>query len=133
MPEASRQKTVLLVEDNALNMKLAAELLTLNGFEVLRAFDGESALQTLKERRADVVLLDLHLPGMDGFEVFKQIKGDPRTHPIKVVALTASAMREEEEQIMDLGFDDYIAKPIDTKRFVKKVQELTRDTHPPHG
>lgn len=122
---AEAKKTVLIVEDNPLNMKLAADLLELNGFAVLKAADGEAALQLLKHQRPDLALLDIHLPGMDGVELFRRIHDDPACAQLKIVALTASAMREDEEQIREAGFHDYIAKPIDIKQFVRKVRALT--------
>lgn len=118
----SEKPTVLVVEDHPLNMKLAADLLELNGFQVIKATDGESALQMLQSARPDLILLDLHLPGMDGLQVFQKIKADPRLARIPVIALTASAMREEEERIRSVGFTDYIAKPIETKRFIATVR-----------
>lgn len=124
MPEETSKKTVLVVEDNPINMKLAADLLELHGFTVLKASEGETVLHMLKTQRPDLILLDIHLPGMDGFEVFRKIKADPALQRIRIVALTASAMREEEQTIRGLGFHDYISKPIDTKRFVQKIREI---------
>ncbi len=122
MDEGSQKPTVLVVEDHPLNMKLTSDLLELHGFGVVKATDGESALQLLQTSRPDLILLDLHLPGMDGLQVFQQIKADPRLSATPVIALTASAMRDEEERIRAVGFTDYIAKPIDTKRFITTVR-----------
>ena len=122
MDEGSKKPTVLVVEDHPLNMKLTADLLELHGFGVVKATDGESALQLLQTSRPDLILLDLHLPGMDGLQVFQKIKADPRLSATPVIALTASAMRDEEERIRAVGFTDYIAKPIDTKRFITTVR-----------
>lgn len=119
------RKTVLVVEDNPVNMKLASDLLALHGFHVLQAETGEDALRLMRERIPDLVLTDLHLPGMDGVEFFKRIRADASLASLKVVALTASAMREEEAHIRALGFTDYISKPIDTRRFVEKIRALT--------
>jgi len=124
MEQAEQRKTILIVEDNPANMKLAADLLELHGFTVLKAYEGETALRLLETERPDLILLDLHLPGMDGLEVFKKIRADAGLEGIRVVALTASAMREEEQRIRACGFTDYIAKPIDTKAFVNKIQQL---------
>lgn len=125
MPEAPRKKVVLVVEDHPLNMRLATDLLTLNGFEVVPAPDGESALQTLEQIEPDVILLDLHLPGMDGYQVLRSIRQDARLARVPIVALTASAMREEAEQIFAAGFTDYIAKPIDIKQFIHRIRTIT--------
>jgi CheY-like chemotaxis protein len=116
-------RTILLVEDNPLNLKLATDLLQLHGFTVVQATDGRTALDAVAAAAPDLILLDIHLPDMDGYEVFRQLRARPGL-TTKIVALTASAMREEEEQIRELGFHDFIAKPIDTKRFVQKVREL---------
>jgi len=118
-------KTVLIVEDNPLNMKLAADVLELNGFAVVKATDGETALQLIKSHPFQLILLDIHLPGMDGFELFQRIHDDPACAHIRIVALTASAMREDEERIRQAGFHDYIAKPIEVKSFIQKVRTLT--------
>ena len=114
----------MIVEDNPLNMKLAADLLELHGFTVLKAYEGETALRLLETAQPDLILLDLHLPGMDGLEVFKKIRANAGLQRVRVVALTASVMREEEQRIRACGFTDYITKPFDTKAFVKKIQEL---------
>jgi two-component system cell cycle response regulator DivK len=119
-----RPKTVLVVEDHPINMKLAADVLELNGLIVLKAFDGETALQLLQQSKPDLVLLDIHLPGMDGLEVFRRIRADKHLKGIRVVALTASAMREEEEKIRGCGFDEYIAKPINPKAFMETIRPL---------
>ena len=124
MPDHPNQKTVLIVEDNPLNMKLAAELLELHGVRVLKASDGEAALTLLDADEPDLILTDIHLQGLDGFELFRRIRANSRLQRVRVVALTALAMREEEQKIREFGFSDYIAKPINTRSFVKKIQEL---------
>jgi CheY-like chemotaxis protein len=114
---------ILIVEDNPLNMKLAVDLLQLNGLPVLQATSGAAGLELASTKSPALILLDMQLPDMDGYEVFKRLNAQPG-QSAKIVALTASAMREEEQQIRELGFHDFIAKPIDTKRFVQKVREL---------
>lgn len=116
---------VLVVEDHPINMKLATDLLTFNGFQVLQARDGETALQLLATQIPSLVLLDIGLPGLDGLEVFRRIKADPRMAGVPVVALTASAMKEEEQRISALGVTDYLAKPFDVRVFVALVRRLT--------
>ncbi len=115
---------VLLVEDNPLNMKLAADLLEIEDFEVLRAEDGEKALSILKSDIPDIILLDIQLPGIDGLEVFKRIRADNRLDNIKVVALTAQAMKVDEERIRAAGFDEYMTKPIDVDTFVQTIKSF---------
>jgi len=121
---AENGKTVLVVEDNPINMKLAVDLLEINGYKTFKAEDGESALKMLENEKVDLVLLDIQLPGIDGFEVLKRIRQLPCCKDSKVVALTAQAMKEEVERIKQSGFNDYILKPINIKGFVAKVKEF---------
>ena len=118
------KKTILVVEDNPLNMKLTVDLLELNGFKILKTTDGERAIQISKEQTPDLILLDIQLPGVDGFELFRRIREDKRLNSVKVAALTALVMKEDEKKIMEMGFDAYIPKPIDTKAFIKKIKEM---------
>jgi CheY-like chemotaxis protein len=120
----SQSPCVLVVEDNPLNMRLAVDLLTLNNLRVLEAESGEAALELIRRERPDLILLDIRLPGMDGFEVCRRLRDDPRLAAVRIVAMTASVMREEAQRILDDGFDDYIQKPIDTRAFVQKVRAL---------
>ena len=120
----NNKKLILVVEDNPLNMKLAADLLGLNNFDVLKACNGKSALEILKTNIPDLILLDIGLPDLDGFEVYRKIRDDERLDSIKVVALTALAMKEDEEKIKTAGFHFYLTKPIDTKNFIKKIKEI---------
>ena len=124
MNNEKNKKMILVVEDNLLNMKLAVDLLELNGFEVLKAVDGETALQLLKEKVPRLILLDIQLPDLNGFEVLKRIREDSRLTSVKVIALTALAMKEEEKKIREAGFDFFISKPINTKIFIVKVKEI---------
>lgn len=119
-------KLVLVVEDNERNMKLAVDLLELAGFRTLKAFDGETALEILKTERPDVVLLDLGLPGIKGEEVYAQIRANPAISSLKVVAFTASIMKHEQERMLDVGFDAFISKPLDTVMFVKEIQDISQ-------
>ncbi len=127
MPNANSKKTILVVEDKPLNMKLAVDLLELNGFNLLKAFDGKSAIEILKENIPDLVLMDIGLPDMDGFELLKLVRQDKRFDEIPIGAFTASVMQEDEQRIKDAGFNFFIRKPIDTKNFVKTVKNLARE------
>ncbi len=120
----SPPKTVMIVEDHPLNMRLAADLLSLNGFRVMEAADGETALRLLEAAFPDLILLDIHLPGLNGVEVFTRIRQHPAWRSLKVIAMTASVMKEEEQKIIAMGFDGFIAKPIDTRRFIQHVRSL---------
>lgn len=126
MPDPASPKTVMVVEDNPMNMRLASDLLRLHGFTVVPAENGEQALELLQTTTPHLILLDLHLPGMDGFEAFSRVRANAAWASIPIVALTASAMREEAEEIMAKGFNGHIAKPIDTKRFVEQVKAMVR-------
>jgi signal transduction histidine kinase len=112
---------ILVVEDNPTNMRLVADLLKSHGYRVVEAVTGEEALDTLKFLRPDLILMDIQLPGKDGLEVARVLKADPETRAIPIVALTAHAMRGDEERARDAGCAGYIAKPIDTSRFAGQI------------
>ncbi|HPO45069.1 MAG TPA: response regulator [Spirochaetota bacterium] len=121
MPD--NKKTVMVVEDEPLSMRLTIDLLEMNGFNVLSCTDGCGALDMLSQNIPDLILLDINLPRMNGFEVYRKISEDSRLEKVKVVALSASVMREDEERIRAAGFDDFIPKPIDTKGLIKKIKD----------
>jgi CheY-like chemotaxis protein len=106
---------ILIVDDNPTNLKLVRVLLEGEGHEVRTAADAGEALAVLEELVPDLVLMDVQLPGMDGLELTRRIKADPRTGGVLVVALTAYAMKGDEERILAAGCDGYVAKPIDTR------------------
>jgi len=116
------KKTVLIIEDNALNMKLESDLLEINGFNILKATCGMEALDVLSNSIPDLILLDIRLPDINGLELFKKIRQDLRLRAVKIVAVTASVTREEEAEIKKAGFDGFIAKPIDIKDFVQQIK-----------
>lgn len=117
----NKKKTILVVEDNPLNMKLVVDLLTHRGFSVLKVDNGEDAVELLKEERPNLIILDIRLPGISGFEVFKYIRKNDNLNDIKVIAMTALAMPEDKEKLQKAGFDAYILKPIDIKEFLNLV------------
>ena len=116
--------TLLLVEDNEMNRDAISRLLGRRGFTVITAEDGEQGLQLCQDSLPDLVLMDLGLPGMDGFEATRQIKADPRTAGIPVVALTARALTSDREAALAAGCDDYDTKPVDLNRLIGKVCTL---------
>jgi len=120
--------TLLLVEDNEMTRDAISRLLARRGFSVLTAEDGEQGLQICRESRPDLVLVDLGLPGIDGFEVTRQIKADPQTAHIRVIALTARALTSDQEAALASGCDDYDTKPVDLARLVGKIQALLGPT-----
>ena len=116
--------TLLLVEDNEMNRDAISRLLERRGFSVLTAEDGEQGLLMCREFLPDLVLVDLGLPGIDGFEVTRQIKADPQTAHIRVIALTARALTSDQEAALASGCDDYDTKPVDLARLVSKIRGL---------
>lgn len=114
--------TVLVVEDNDMNMQLVEYLLEEGGFGILKATSGEEALRVTSESTPDLILMDIHLPGMDGLSVVRQMKEDNRTRNVPILALTAHAMRGDRDRFLQAGCDGYISKPIDVKTFIPAIQ-----------
>jgi two-component system cell cycle response regulator DivK len=113
--------TVLVVEDNPANMTLATFLLKSAGYSVLSATDAEAGLALARAERPDLVLMDIQLPGMDGLEACAILKKDEATREIPVIALTALAMKGDEERIRAAGCDGYIAKPLAYREFLATI------------
>lgn len=114
--------TILVVEDNPANMTLASFLVELAGHTVIRATDAEAGLSLAREGRPDLILMDIHLPGIDGLTAISLLKSDAATRDIPVVALTALAMKGDEERIRASGCDGYIAKPMRYKEFLETIE-----------
>lgn len=108
---------ILIIDDNPLNLKLIRVLLRSDGYDVRTSADAEEALATLQEFRPVVILMDLQLPGIDGLELTRRLKSDPATRDITIIALTAYAMKGDEEKARAAGCDGYLTKPIDTTVF----------------
>jgi len=117
-------KTVLIVEDNDLNMKLFHDLLDAHGYQTLQTKNGMEALSIAKEKRPDLILMDIQLPEVSGLEVTKWIKEDDSLKSIPVVAVTAFAMKGDEEKIRVGGCEAYIAKPISVQKFLDTVRQF---------
>jgi len=113
---------ILVVEDNPANMKLATLVLRGCGHEVLQATDATDGLAAARRERPDLILMDVQLPGMDGLAATRQIKADPTTRNIPVIALTALAMQGDAERIGAAGCDGYVAKPIRYKELLQELQ-----------
>ena len=113
--------TILVVEDSADNMKLFTTLLILRGHQVVGLPGGEGLLETMQASRPDLVLMDIQLPGRDGFALLDEIR-QARGKSVLVVALTAHAMAGDRERAIGAGFDGYIAKPIDIRQFPEQVE-----------
>lgn len=116
-----KRHPILIVDDNPLNLKLARVLLLGAGCEVRTAGDAEEALEVLKAFRPKLILMDIQLPGMDGLTLTRQLKADPATKDIVILALTAYAMKGDREKALACGCADYITKPLDTRQFVERV------------
>ena len=115
---------ILLVEDNEKNRKLAHDVLVHQGYRVADAESGEHALQLARQERPDLVLMDIHLPGIDGIEALRQLRAGAATATIPIVAVTASAMTQDRQKILAAGFDGYQAKPISVRPFLDLVREV---------
>jgi CheY-like chemotaxis protein len=115
---------ILLVEDNEKNRKLARDVLVFQGYRVVEAETAEDGLRFVLEERPALVLMDIHLPGIDGIEALRRLRNDPATRAIPVMAVTASAMTTDRAKIMAAGFDGYQSKPISVKPFLAAVRDL---------
>ena len=118
------EKVILIVEDDGKNLKLFRDLLQVSGYTTLEATDGKQGVELAREKKPDLILMDIQMPVMDGLEATKLLKNDDVTKDIPIVALTAYAMQGDEEKMRKAGFDGYISKPIDVKGFLKKISEI---------
>ena len=115
---------ILLVEDNEMNRDMLSRRLERRGYEVILAADGEEGVARAKAEAPDLVLMDMSLPVVDGWEATRQLKAAPETKSIPIVALTAHAMSGDREKALEAGCDDFDTKPIDLPRLLEKVQAL---------
>jgi CheY-like chemotaxis protein len=118
------KKTILVVEDNELNMKLLRGVLRITNYDMIEAFDAESGIEIAKEHQPDLILMDIQLPGMDGLEATKFIKQDPDLKHIPVIALTSYAMQGDNTKAFEAGCSDYITKPISTKGLIETLKKI---------
>ncbi|MCA9969704.1 MAG: response regulator [Anaerolineales bacterium] len=119
----SERKRVLCVEDNAVNMILVARIVEAEGHELIKAEDGPRALNILAETVPDIILLDINLPGIDGLELARRFKADPRLAPVPLIATTAQVLVGDRERCLEAGCDDYLPKPLD----IRKLRQVMRD------
>jgi len=115
---------ILLAEDNPQNRRLAQFLLRSHGYTVYEAVSGPEAIELARIHSPQLILMDLRLPGLDGYEVTKMLKGDDRTKQIPIIALTAFAMEGDREKALQAGCDGYITKPVDTRHFPVAVHQF---------
>jgi len=113
---------ILIVEDNDKNLKLVRDVLQVKGFSTLEAGTAEDGIKLARESKPDLILMDIHLPGMSGIEALKVLRGEPGTAAIPVIAVTASVMQQDRKQITEAGFDAYVGKPINLKEFLDAVR-----------
>jgi two-component system cell cycle response regulator DivK len=122
--EGGMAKTVLIVEDNELNMKLFRDLLEAHGYQTSGTSNGFEALDLVRKLRPDLILMDIQLPQVSGLEVTRWIKDDPELRSIPVVAVTAFAMKGDEERIREGGCEAYLSKPISVGKFIETVRRF---------
>ena len=113
---------ILIVEDNEKNLKLVRDVLQVKGFSTLEAGTAEDGIQLAREHKPDLILMDIHLPGISGIEALKVLRAEAATAGIPVIAVTASVMQQDRKQITEAGFDAYVGKPINLKEFLDAVR-----------
>ncbi len=121
---AQAQKSVLVVEDNELNMRLFCDLLDAYGYQALRATDGAAALEIARAETLDLIIMDIQLPEMSGLDVTRILKKDEGLAHIPVLAVTAFAMRADEDRVREAGCEGYLSKPIQIGSFIRAVKDL---------
>ena len=115
---------ILIVEDNEKNRRLVRDVLQFKGYETIETETGEEGVELARSRQPALVLMDIQLPGIDGITALKRLREDPTTRAMRVMAVTASAMTQDRQNILDAGFDGYQSKPINVKAFLEAIQEL---------
>ena len=113
---------ILIVEDNEKNLKLVRDVLQVKGFSTLEAVTAEDGIRLAREHKPDLILMDIHLPGISGIEALKVLRAEATTAVIPVIAVTASVMQQDRKQITEAGFDAYVGKPINLKEFLDAVR-----------
>lgn len=113
---------IMVVEDNEKNMLLLKDILLVRGYDVIEARNGEEAIKMAKEKSPDLIFMDIQMPVMDGFEACRRLKNDPAAKKIKIIGITSYAMKGDREKVLEAGFDDYLAKPINTREIPELVK-----------
>lgn len=126
-------ESILVVDDNPVNLKLACDVLEMGGYIVHRAEDAQKALEALRRNQIHLILMDIELPGTDGLTLTRMLKADASTRHIPVVALTAFAMKGDDQKALQAGCDGYITKPIDTRQLPKQVERFLTAGQEPMG
>ena len=117
-------RKILLVEDNEMNRDMLSRRLERKGFQVIMAVDGQQALALSKSERPGLILMDMNLPVLDGWECTRRLKADEETKKIPIIALTAHAMSSDKQKAREAGCDDYDTKPVDLPRLLSKIEAL---------
>ena len=120
------EKMVLVIEDDELNLKLVQEMLRLGNYRTIEAMDADTGIQMSRRHKPDLILMDIHLPKMDGLSATRIIKSDENLKQIPIVALTALAMTDDREKALEAGCDDYVTKPFRLKNLLKTIDQLLR-------
>jgi len=123
---AKSKNKILIVEDNELNLKLFRDLLIANGYDVLGTKDGSEAIEMANTLVPDLILMDIQLHGVSGFDVIKQIKNNDKVKHIPIIAVTAFAMKDDKERILEAGCQAYIAKPISIGPFLEVIKDFMK-------
>jgi len=131
--EPNGEPVILIVEDNARNLKLVRDVLNHVGYRTLEAATAEDGLALAREERPGLVLMDIQLPGMDGVEALGRLRSDPATAGVRVLALTAFAMKDDRERFLEAGFDGYLEKPLDVRRLPEQVAAALAADEPAEG
>ena len=118
------RKVILNVEDNEANRKIVRYLFTSKGYKVIEAMDGEEGVRMAEQERPDIILMDVQLPKIDGYEAARRIKANPDLRDIPIIAVTSFALSGDDVKAMEAGCDDYIAKPFKPRDLLKKVEKL---------
>jgi len=131
--EPNGEPVILIVEDNARNLKLVRDVLNHVGYRTLEAATAEDGLALAREERPGLVLMDIQLPGMDGVEALGRLRSDPATAGVRVLALTAFAMKDDRERFLAAGFDGYLEKPLDVRLLPEQVAAALAADEPTEG
>ena len=121
---------ILIIEDNEKNLKLVRDVLQVKGYATIEAGNAEDGIALARERKPDLILMDIQLPGMSGIEALKVLRADTTTAAIPAIAVTASVMQQDRRLITEAGFDGYVGKPINLKEFLEAVRSTLEDRRP---
>lgn len=124
----NQTKTVLIVEDNEDNLVVYRTILEHIGYDVLEARDGEEGVERAHDNHPDLILMDISIPKIDGWEATRRLKGDEETRDIPIIALTAHALEEDREKARRIGCDGYLAKPVEPRRVVEEVERFVGES-----